>query len=390
MVDKPQIKEDGWQNLMTSLGTHRDGATHTHFVQDPILDSQTAEAMYMGDGIARRIVDIHAEEMTRAWINAPQEVLEELTRLNTRKHFTDALRWAGLYGGAIIVMALDDPNDLSEPLGKNRTVHSLKVFSKPEVYRPQDGGNFFIGHNTSTRISVHPSRVLIFDGEDVPPSYRSRNGGWGISRLQAAAGPLSRYGSALGSVTALLQDYVLPVLKMKNLAATLGANQEDKIKRRLEIIGVSRSITNMVLLDADGDEYEKKVSSVQGIKDLLDELKHNLASTTGLPQTVLFGRSPQGMSATGEHDQRNLYDVIRAEQEDKLLPPLERLVSLLGFEPSLIELATLWQRDSKEQADIDALNVNTASTALTQGIWTEAQALNFLSQRELGIPDEYP
>jgi len=404
---KGKPREDGWQNLLSGAGTARDPSEHTTARLDAELTRDYVEAVYRSDGIGRRIVDLPAEEMTREWVqiqgDGGDDRQSDLSRLRAKQKINKALRWAGLYGGSIIVMLVDDGSpDLSEPVreGRVRGVSDLIVYDRhqvtwtaadisddprsryfqmPERFRVTPiGGRLF---------QVHRSRVLVFDGEDVPDRLRSKNNGWGDSRLQAAHRALSRYGEGMSGTSSIVRDFILPVLSMKNLSDLIASGQEDVVKKRLEILGVSRSVLNVLLIDSDDEDYQKKSSSVSGIDNLLQELKHNLAACTGIPQTLLFGRSPSGQNATGESDIRQWYDTVKGEQEDKLLPNLSSLVRYLdlpaGGEPDdrMIAAAPLWQPTAQEQATTLKTTVEALSLGMDWGIIDADQAQQYLSNQ---------
>ena len=374
---EPRVTEDGWSSLLSSYGTRRDPSEHIKPHFDSELQRDQVEAIYRADGIGRRIVDLPAEEMTREWVSIRgdrgEDRLAELSDLTAKQQFNRALRWSGLHGGAVMVMLIDDgAHTLDVPLRENaiRGVNDLIVYDRwqtswTQQHISQDPGSRWFGRAEYMQIhplygmpyTVHRSRLLIFDGEDVPDRLRQKNNGWGDSRLQPVFRALGRYGEAMGGTSSIIRDFILPVLSMKNLSDMIASGQEDVVKKRLEILGVSRSMLNVLLIDADEEGYEKKASTVSGIDKLLQELKHNLSACTGIPQTKLFGRAPEGQNSTGESDTRNWYDSVRGEQEDKLLPNLRELVRLLdladGGEPDdrVIECRPLWQESAKEQAD---------------------------------------
>ena len=64
------------------------------------------------------------------------------------------------------------------------------------------------------------------------------------------------------------------------------------------------------------------------------------AGAADIPVTRLLGQSPAGLSATGESDTRNYYDMIAARQEVELRPRLERLDRLVlhsaGVDPEAL------------------------------------------------------
>ena len=64
------------------------------------------------------------------------------------------------------------------------------------------------------------------------------------------------------------------------------------------------------------------------------------AGAADIPVTRLLGQSLAGLSATGDSDTRNYYDMIAARQELDLRPQLERLDALLlsaaGIDPGAV------------------------------------------------------
>ena len=67
------------------------------------------------------------------------------------------------------------------------------------------------------------------------------------------------------------------------------------------------------------------------------------AGAADIPVTRLLGQSPAGLSATGDSDTRNYYDMIAARQELDLRPQLERLDRLIahseGLDPGALSFA---------------------------------------------------
>ena len=399
-------KSDGYRNLLSGYGTNRDPSEHTRPQFDTALTREYVEAVYRADGIGRRIVDLPAEEMTRQWVQIHGDDgdarLDDLANLNAKQQFNRALRWAGLYGGSIIVMLADDGSpDLSQPLNERRlrSINDLLVYDRHQVNWTKQAisqdptsdffgkpEQFFVSPINGTPFTVHRSRCIILDGEDIPDRLRSRNDGWGDSRLQAVHRALGRYAEGMGGTSAIIRDFILPVLSMKNLSDLIATGQEDVVKKRLEILGVSRSILNVLLIDSDDENYEKKASSVAGIDNLLGELKHNIAACVGMPQTLLFGRSPAGQNATGDADFRAWYDTVKGEQEDTLIPALHHLVRLLDIAAGTPEVEgravmchPLWQPSQSEQVSTHKTGAEVVALLMDFGIIGPEAAERYIS-----------
>ena len=103
---------------------------------------------------------------------------------------------------------------------------------------------------------------------------------------------------------------------MKNLANMLStADGEDKVLNRLQVIDLARNILNSIAIDVEGEDYDFKSLSMAGVKDVLDSTCNMLSAVTDIPQTILFGRSPAGLNATGDSDMENYYNMVERIQK---------------------------------------------------------------------------
>ena len=131
---------------------------------------------------------------------------------------------------------------------------------------------------------------------------------------------------AFSHTATIMEDFVNGILKVPNLTAIMASQCGDQdVIKRLNILNLSKSTTNTMILDAD-ETYEKYSTNVTGIADLIDRFMLSLSAVTRVPASLLFGRNPAGMNATGESEFRAFYDAIKQEQETKLRGVLEKLV----------------------------------------------------------------
>lgn len=421
-----QQRADGaWQNLLTGRGVQsRDRSLHTTYVGEGRIGETLLEQLYTEDGIARRVIELPVMEMTREWFEVkgdPTTVGDNVTRrtgvvgrleeIGAKEAVRNLLRWAGVYGGAIAYMRVDDGQRFEEPLDETRiqTVDEVMVYDRfratvrpGDIYRDPELPKYGLPQWYTIRpldpglaeFRVHESRCLRMDGLPVPPRVRIGNLGWGDSVYQAAYTQLKHLGVAYAGTADVIEDFIQVVLRIKNLANLMATGRESVVTARLNLIDLSRSMLNSVLLD-EGEGYEKHASSVAGLPDLVDRFGEALAAVTGIPLTLLLGRSPGGMNATGESDTRFFYDRIAAEQEDRLRPVLERLVRLVflskegptnGREPENWELCfkPLWQMSESEEAEIYAKRAQADSSNVSAGILDADEVANARYAKEGG------
>jgi phage-related protein (TIGR01555 family) len=383
------LRVDGWSNVLTGVGVkQRDKRLSTKYKLRGRLPLDRLESMYTENGIARRVIDLPANSMTRNWFTLTggeeaDKVMQRLETLLAQFHITEAIKWARLYAGSIVLMGIDDGQfaqgeedpDLTLPVKPDqiKSVNSLTAFSawrevevietsldtdqtsptfgQPTIYRVTQllgGGSF----------DVHISRLLRFDGALVTRFTQKQNAGWHASVLQSAFEQIRQIGSVFDNAEIITQDFVQTLLKVKDLMNKIATGQEDLIRKRLDLLDLSRHVINTLLLDSEED-FERHSSTVTGLDGLLDRFMMALSAVTGIPVTLLMGRSPAGQNATGESDIRFWYDKVQADQNNVLKPRLEKLIRYLfredgGKEPEewSIQFNPLFQKTDKEEAEL--------------------------------------
>jgi len=373
---------DGLVNFLSGLGSKKDRTQNTHYSGGIVLDRQTLDDMYRHNGFAKKIVDIPAKEMTRQWItieNDDENIgLQKLDALGAKTIFRDALKWGRLFGGALIVMGIDDGGALEQPVREAaiRDVTFLRVYDRHQISWQtadisDDPNSEYYGlpefytisaYNTAKQFRVHASRVLRHGGIGISERSRAQNDGWGDSVLQAIYDELRDYGIIKSSSVNIVQDFVQTLLQIDNLSEMLSTKDgEDVVRKRLDLIDMSRSVLNTILLDGE-EQYTKQSSTVTGLDKLIEQFALALSGVTGIPVTKLFGQAPAGLNASGDNDVRNFYDDIKSSQEEELLPMLQRLHYLImkslngGYKGQVnaeanIEFVPLWQMTDQQDAD---------------------------------------
>lgn len=403
---------DGWMNVLTGAGIPgRDKGVSTKWGIAPAsyLNEQTLLDIYRVEGFAKRVVDLPANDMTRQWFKVDGDpdggIVKYLDDLKARAAVTKALKWSRLYGGSIIVMGIDDGNTdkdaLSNPLNEDviKKVGFLHVYEKPLITRKQQYVDpnlekygqteiFTVNTVSGTPFDVHETRVLQFDGVDVPLRARAENQGWGDSVVQSMYSRIRGMADSYKGVEAIIQEFIIGVFTMDNLQELIANGQEDLIRKRLQIIDLSRHILNSVLVDKEED-YKRISATAAGLHQLINKLEQALSAVTGIPVTLLFGQSPAGLKATGASDVRFYYDSIAAQQEQRLRNQLERLVDLVlrsddgpdlpkGDEEQddaswAIRFVPLWEPTESEVIEMRARQAETDERYINGGVLTPSE-----------------
>lgn len=383
---KPVVNTDGYLEAFSGVGTNRDRSSYARPKGARLLDQNTLQDLYIGDGFGRKIVDSVAEEMTRSGIElqdlddeAMTEYVESrLDELDAMRHFNDAVRWSRLFGGSIMIFGLNDGGTLDTPLNPDgvRDVEFLRVYDRYQatierrVTDPQsmDYGKpemwLITSHVGGNPYQVHHSRVWQFDGDSVPDLMRHANQGWGASSLQSCYDQLIRLGMGHQNVSSVLERSQQAVHKISELASTLrGPGGEQMIQKRMDIVDMVRGFLNTVAIDMN-DEYTVQSTSMAGYPEVIDRFAEALSAVSGIPVSILMGRSQGGLSGTDQNIMESWHARIGSMWNDILRKPQDKLISwIIGAKVGVVPDYKLCMRplsvmSDKEQAEVNKMNAD--------------------------------
>lgn len=398
---------DSLKSLVTGLGGAKDKTISQVYVFQPIADDQL-NAMHRSDWLARKIVDIIPNDMTREWRDwqadaARIELIETLEKsplISVQLKVNEALRKARLLGGAGIYLGMrdglaDQPLDV-ERVGKGDLLY-LHVMHRRELTcgpLDRDVTSEFFGQPTyyelftgatagaTVGIKIHPSRFIRFVGADVLDNRQSNQDGWGDSILQVVYDAVQNATSSQEHIAALIPEAKSDVIYVPNLSEYLRSSATTKLLTdRFTYANMMKSMFNMTLLEgngpsdqAQGERWEQKQINFATLPEIAAQFLQVAAGAADIPVTRLVGQAPKGLNATGESDLRNYYDNISARQRTELAPQLHRLDevvirSALGTRDPAIYYtwAPLWGLSEKEKADIFSTKATGARTLAGTG-----------------------
>lgn len=400
---------DAWQNIVTGAGTDRDKATGQDYGWDLRLNDALVEALYHGDDMAARAVDLLPEHALVRGIDltfpAAPELVQQLTDrvedLDLLSAFQDAMIWGRLYGGAALYLGADDGGAPEEPLREDRIRHFDFVrtidkrdlipcawyddpisprFGDPSAYRviimPASSGVPVVSN-----VVIHETRLLRFRGARTANRIRRQNYGWDHSVLQKVWATLQTFASAWQSAGNLLCDASQGVLKIKGLIDAMADGSTDALMSRMAVLDRTRSTLRSLVLDAENESFERVATPLSGIPDLLHLAEARIAAALEVPLTVLFGVSPAGLNATGESDIQIWHAKIQQTRARYIGPRLRRLLSMIllakdgptgGKLPEgwSIDFPSVYQQSPQEEAQTHATQATADSTYVTAGILT--------------------
>lgn len=399
MADQTETSHlDGWANLATGTGDPAKDKRKSSVVVPDRLFYADCSALYQGDDMAARIVDIPAAEMCREWVefvvggdkDLAEDVGQQIEDINAQSMFEDAIAMAREFGGSgLLIGAKDGAADGVEPLRLD-AVKSLDYltlldlselvpwtwyqdprepkYGQPATYKIRPRMLQLAGPEQEKAAEyinglpeVHETRVLRFEGTRLSRLQMMQAvefRGWPDSVLNRVYSVLQDFQGGFDSIAHLMTDVSQGVMKMKGLHALIGAKGATAITGRLQGVNISRGVARVLLLDADGEEFKREATPLAGIPETIDKLMLRLAAAADMPVALMMGQSPAGLNATGDSDLRWFYAHIAHKQRRDMLPQLRYLTQIAfraigAKEPKRwsVKARPLWSLSELEEAD---------------------------------------
>lgn len=424
-------REDGYVNLLNKYGTKQDNSEAYKFEREPVIPDMQLTGLYEGNGLFSKIIDTPAEEALKHGfdLNLKSDevnafVEDALDDLEWEEKAATAIKWARLYGGALIVMLIDDGRGLEEPVDWEhiRSIDELRVYER-SIVQPdssslyqQDYGGKGVGNRVSKfgqpeyyyvssiygSFKVHESRCLVFRNGVLPEQTSNATYlFWGMPEYVRIRRALRETVTAHTDSVKLLERSVQAIYSMKGLASLLTTDDgENQVLKRLQLVDTSRGLLNSIAIDSEGENYDFKTFQFSGVKDVIDATCNMLSALTNIPQTILFGRSPAGMNATGDSDFESYYNFVEKIQRLMLKRNLRTLLDVVfragiasgdvAEEPDYkLEFKPLWSLSDTEQAAVDQTKAQTALVkAQTAQLYVDMQAIDPSEVRSRLASDE--
>lgn len=344
---------DSLTNGITGQGLGADPRRGNAYVAT-YMTRETIAAAYEGSGMMAKVVDIPALDMVREWRDwqADKETITKLEaeekRLDIRGKVRLAETFRGLGGGAMILGLPGDPASPAPANVRTKGIAYIHVVSRFDLGMtgivddhedPRFGGpEYFTMSTTRGQQRIHPSRVIAFKGDPIASLVNSQweERFWGRSRVARVIEAVQNSDSAQGAFASLItkaRNIIIGIPGLMDLVAD--ADGEAALQRRLAAFVLGESMYNATLRDAGdgtagaGETIDHRQVNWAGIPEIMMAFAQFVSAVSDIPATRLLGRSPAGMNATGEGDEKNWTKMVRAKQTLELAPCVDRLDQFL-------------------------------------------------------------
>ena len=371
---------------------------------------QVLSEMYVEHGIVATLVDLPVDDGFRGGVEVISDDLgqDESEDLNYRlerdgilRDFTQAMKWARLFGGGALLIINDEKPEV--PFDINKVKKGDEIKFKPvdmwELYYGQskmvkgvfDPG-FLIKHPDYYDYygkKIHASRVLRLEGKEAPSLVRPKLRGWGVSVLETVVRSYNQYLKSVNLSFEVLDEFKVDYYKIDGLNSSLmTADGSDRVLKRTELVNMQKNYQHAVTMDSK-DDFGTKQINFTGMAEIMREIRMQIAADLRMPLTKLFGMSAAGFNS-GEDDIENYNAMIETEIRSKARPELLKVVEICcamwyGYIPEVlrVEFEPLRVLSAEQEETIKDSKLNRITLALQSGLITPLEAKQAINKEML-------
>jgi len=357
-----EIRYDAFVNLLSGFGTDKDRTTQNRTREMRELDQVELEIQYRDNHYAARVIDLLPNDsVRRGFVTTTTEsddgaspFEDDFKRLGLINALNQCDKWARLYGGAAVILGIDDGQEESMPvnMARVRGIDWLYVvdryslthgplegdpaapwgFGRPSSYTVNlnDSGAFLGGsEQLSNGTKIHASRMIRMYGVDLPPSLRSEEDYWGDSILQRVNQSMANLNMVERAIGNIVHVFNQPIFKKSGLGKIVKSNDGKKqLAEIFSAMNLAQSMLGMMIVDKDED-FERRSTNVSGLDAMYDRIAQSFGAAFGGPLTLVYGTSPSGFGTDDAAGNRNWQNNVRANQAEKYVPAILYVATLL-------------------------------------------------------------
>lgn len=389
---RPLPRRDGFVNELTGQGGPLDRSAWTRFAPPGLaLTPNEIDALMRHCSIARTACEAEAEDATREGIELvhpdPVVVAEVKARLaalgeqqcGALNEIGTARTWEQAYGGAAMLLFVDDGRPESEPLGEAGRLLGVLTLDRYEIRPARETSTWWrvehyeVNSRGGKHLRVHRSRVIVFPGLRLSWREQQRNDGWGGSILDLAFDEIRNWSGSNSYVAEAITLLTQGVFMQKGMANAAVAGNSEAIANRAEALRIGLGLFGDMVLDAETEDYKTITRPLAGVGEAGEILERALIAAVKIPRVRLFGETPGGLH-TGEArgEIRGWYDRCSVMQNRHYEPPLRRIIRMIaremGVQPPGIQWNPLYALTEQEQAQTDLTRAQRRQADVVSGV----------------------
>lgn len=329
-------KKGGFTDLFSNVSEKKDILKNSNYTKVFRLNDEVCENIFTSSWVGKRIVELPVQRALKNGLifecenkQTENEVWRLYHELGIENMIIDAQVSADIYGSSVMILKDKSQNPLEKALKYKNLKPILTEYPFYSVM-PKNASPYEAGTITATNptLTVNESHCAIFTGAKVPTRIAPQYKFFGMSIYQSLWSALINDASIMTAVANITYRSSIRHYKLKGLKELVMSNRQDLALERMGVLDASADIFGSVVMDSE-DEMQIVSQSIAGLADIDKRSGERLAAASGIPATLLLGKSPDGQNSTGEGDDDNFIIFIENYQK-KMMPALNRIFAALN------------------------------------------------------------
>ena len=337
---------DGLINLVNVASQKRDVTNpfSNFYLADAMLDYHQCENIYLTSWIAKKVVEIPTEYIFKNGFTVKikdneeleKVVLELYKQLNLEDKIKICEHNKRIYGGGILfiknpfqdLLQKFDPTACAvAPSSIDFVTIDLSYCAVTPHINIVSGDYFTPKTIAMAGLSADASNCIVFRGVQVPKRRMPNFKYIGMSVFQNIFQAMIMDDYISKGIANMVWRNNRWYYKIDGLSEMAKEGNEALALTRLSMVEDSMNILSAGIIDKN-DEVEMITQSFGSLPDVDKRSLERLSAACNIPATVLLGKSPDGMNATGDSDLENFYNYVESEQA-KIVPQMRQIFNVL-------------------------------------------------------------
>ena len=385
---------------VASMQNKKDVISNSQYTHDYRIPEQYLENLYQQSWIAKRIVSLPVETAMMNGFslklknkNDEKKFWDAWEELKLNDLIIDTQKFADVYGSSVILLK-NKNEDPSKPYKNFKNLEFIQV--QYPFYKPMPNTNDMYETDKIVfellNIEADLQNIAVFYGEKCIKRLSPQFKYFGMSVYQNLWKAIISDDLITTAVANMIYRSSTPVYKSKGFSKLVESGGSSLLLSKIETMEASRGIFGAIVQDTE-DDFKMVGTTLAGLHELDRRSAERLCGAVGYPATLILGKSPDGMNATGEHDEKLLHTAIKRYQR-KMREPVQKmafaLMDNLGIDKTDVEFEFLNSsyETKGEKAKTDALELDNA-IKLMQVVNNPNIINRYLKECELITEDEF-
>lgn len=300
-----------------------------YFFREIKLQYNELNSIYQTVPVVRRALELITGHLLKNGVSFAipdnPEATAEVTKLADRVHIKDLITECALLtliNGCGGILLIDKTQMANKPVDLKRLKGRVPKFSvvdgqyltitpeleplNPNFYKPKNIAVW--GH------CFHPSWVNFFKGLPVSQVLQPMYNYGGMSLIENAYQTIVNDELISNAIPNIVYRSSVVNYKISGMKDSIRAGEEQSVLKYISDTENMKSILNATVTDGE-DAVEVVSRELSGLGELDARSCYRVAAAFGISATVLWGKSPDGMNATGQSDLENFYNAIGIWQD---------------------------------------------------------------------------